>query len=261
MSRRIALHCIALHCIALHCIVLYCIVLHWEIYNGCNPICRGVVSSILTEGLGVAFFATGFGWGISVSFTNIWIRHTLSPIAQEFRHHASFTSFARILFLGQHSLILKPNWKKKKIQNENRFKINKKLFTSPVIDSFRDYATNKVMDILLIHLQLASAFRITHSSIVISNDISENVIYLCYYKTKSCTKKMDMFGVVGETHACVICISKKLIVSYRIVLYIIFAGPHWKTLRWSGFLNKLLLYIIKKLKYLKNEARESNTER
>ena len=32
------------------------------------------------------------------------------------------------------------------------------------------------------------------------NDISENVIYLCYYKTKS-LQNVYMFGVVGETHA------------------------------------------------------------
>ena len=32
------------------------------------------------------------------------------------------------------------------------------------------------------------------------NDISENVIYLCNYTTKS-PHKMDTFGVVGETHA------------------------------------------------------------
>ena len=31
------------------------------------------------------------------------------------------------------------------------------------------------------------------------NDISENVIYLYYYKTKSLQKYI--FGVVGETHA------------------------------------------------------------
>ena len=33
------------------------------------------------------------------------------------------------------------------------------------------------------------------------NEISENVIYFCYYKTKSLQNVQYMFGVVGETHA------------------------------------------------------------
>ena len=42
--------------------------------------------------------------------------------------------------------------------------------------------------------------QITHDVVYMGNDISENVIYLCYYKTKS-LQNVHVCRVVGETHA------------------------------------------------------------